>query len=313
MKYKKIISIMLAASVISLAAGCSNYRTVTHDDFMETCDQLGAQEVEIENYDFTAEDFEDGLLISFDEDDIEEYGYYFRMVLSMSKIGLGIDVDDIENISIYGRVDPGVSYWKGFFSDDFDFEEVDFSDYESDGVVALQITLSEEYEVDDLMDGIDDLFAQIGIDTDDLSKKEWNYNNDNGYLRLHVDISELTEAFLESDAFEIIQELDEDRDYEEMIEGRTGDIGIEFEVSPNNVFVLLGVNVNHEPDRLNELCDSLRLSNPLNLPSNGDAVESVINSVDRYAGIFDRTMNSYLDRAREAAEEFEEEQMLNGF
>ncbi len=313
MKYKKIISIMLAASVISLAAGCSNYRTVTHDDFMETCDQLGAQEVEIENYDFTAEDFEDGLLISFDEDDIEEYGYYFRMVLSMSKIGLGIDVDDIENISIYGRVDPGVSYWEGFFSDDFDFEEVDFSDYESDGVVALQITLSEEYEVDDLMDGIDDLFAQIGIDTDDLSKKEWNYNNDNGYLRLHVDISELTEAFLESDAFEIIQELDEDRDYGEMIEGRTGDIGIDFEVSPNNVFVLLGVNVNHEPDRLNELCDSLRLSNPLNLPSNGDAVESVIYSVDRYAGVFDRTMNSYLDRAREAAEELEQSQDAYGF
>ena len=313
MKYKKIISIVLAASVISLAAGCSNYRTVTHDDFMETCDQLGAQEVEIENYDFTAEDFEDGLLITFDEDDIEEYGYYFRMVLSMSKLGLGIDVDDIENISIYGRVDPGVSYWEGFFSDDFDFEEVDFSDYESDGVVALQITLSEEYEVDDLMDGIDDLFAQIGIDTDDLSKKEWNYNNNNGYLRLHVDISELTEAFLESDAFEIIQELDEDRDYEEIIEGRTGDIGIEFEVSPNNVFVLLGVNVNHEPDRLNELCDSLRLSNPLNLPSNGDAVESVINSVDRYAGIFDRTMNSYLDRAREAAEELEQSQDAYGF
>ena len=313
MKYKKIISIVLAASIISLSAGCSNYRTVTHDDFMETCDQLGAQEVEIENYDFTAEDFEDGLLITFDEDDIEEYGYYFRMVLSMSKIGLGIDVDDIENISIYGRVDPGVSYWEGFFSDDFDFEEVDFSDYESDGVVALQITLSEEYEVDDLMDGIDDLFAQIGIDTDDLSKKEWNYNNNNGYLRLHVDISELTEAFLESDAFEIIQELDEDRDYEEIIEGRTGDIGIEFEVSPNNVFVLLGVNVNHEPDRLNELCDSLRLSNPLNLPSNGDAVESVINSVDRYAGIFDRTMNSYLDRAREAAEELEQSQDAYGF
>ena len=313
MKYKKIISIVLAASIISLSAGCSNYRTVTHDDFMETCDQLGAQEVEIENYDFTAEDFEDGLLITFDEDDIEEYGYYFRMVLSMSKIGLGIDVDDIENISIYGRVDPGVSYWEGFFSDDFDFEEVDFSDYEVDGVVALQITLSEEYEVDDLMDGIDDLFAQIGIDTDDLSKKEWNYNNNNGYLRLHVDISELTEAFLESDAFEIIQELDEDRDYEEMIEGRTGDIGIEFEVSPNNVFVLLGVNVNHEPDRLNELCDSLRLSNPLNLPSNGDAVESVINSVDRYAGIFDRTMNSYLDRAREAAEELEQSQDAYGF
>lgn len=313
MKFKKIISIMLAASVIALAAGCSNYRTVTHDDFMETCDQLGAQEVEIENYDFTAEDFEDGLLITFDEDDIEEYGYYFRMVLSMSKLGLGIDVDDIENISIYGRVDPGVSYWEGFFSDDFDFEEVDFSDYESDGVVALQITLSEEYEVDELMDGIDDLFAQIGIDTDDLSKKEWNYNNNNGYLRLHVDISELTEAFLESDAFEIIQELDEDRDYEEIIEGRTGDIGIEFEVSPNNVFVLLGVNVNHEPDRLNELCDSLRLSNPLNLPSNGDAVESVINSVDRYAGIFDRTMNSYLDRAREAAEELEQAQDAYGF
>ena len=308
MKSRKLISIILAVSVMAAASGCSGYKTVTCDDFIDGCEQLGAEQIDMDDLrNLEADDFEDGFYLSVDFDEIEEEaGEYALAIVKAGKLDLGIDFDDIEDFSVYVRMDPGADYWEELL--DHGPESVDADDYELDFVIAMQISLSEEYEVDEIMDGIDDLFGQIDIDMDDLSKKEWNYNANNGYLKIHVDIADLSEAFMESYAFELIQENNNDVDYEELMENRTGDIGLAFYVSPDNIFVVLGINSNQDPNRLTELCDVLHIGNPVDLPSNSEVVDSTVNYFDRYARLLFGSLNSYLERAREASEAIQETQ-----
>ena len=49
MKLKRVVALMLAASMLAAVAGCSKVKKITHDDFVNACDKMGAEEVDYDD------------------------------------------------------------------------------------------------------------------------------------------------------------------------------------------------------------------------------------------------------------------------
>ncbi|MBR1797079.1 MAG: hypothetical protein IJ757_03575 [Clostridiales bacterium] len=301
---RKIVAGILVTSFMLSVAGCSGIKEVTSDDFIDACEKLGADEVDPEDFDdLEPDDYEDGVYVILDQDFIEENVQdYVLMSIKVSKLDLDIDIDDVEQATFYLRVDPGVSD----FMDVFDsYDDFDFDDIEADSVIAAQITLSEEYEVPEIMDGIEDLVRRANIDVDDLNSSEWKYNNQGGYLKLHIDIADFVQAFLESDFYDTLDDLGTADDIEDMIEDLEGDLSVAFYVSPTNVFVVVGLGLNTDSERITEFCSELNVDNPLNRPSSEVAIDAIIETLDDYSDIYASSFGRYIDLANGGSNDYD--------
>ena len=49
MKLKRVVALMLAASMLAAVAGCSKVKKVTGADFVAACEKIGSEEVDYED------------------------------------------------------------------------------------------------------------------------------------------------------------------------------------------------------------------------------------------------------------------------
>ena len=293
MKIRKIAACLLTLSMLASLTGCSKVKRVTSDDFVGSCEELGAEEFEpneLEEMDLS--DALDGVYVVFDRDYLEdEIPDEVKSVLVMSGLDLDIDFDDLEQVEMYLRLSVNDA------TDPDDIPE--FEDAKIDAVAACHIALSEVYEVEDIMDGIEDLLGKVEIDTDDFQKSEYWFNDKGGYLRLRVNLTDFVEALTDSDIYDYIED---DDSVSEIIDDLEGDICLEILVTGDNILVVASVDVRHEPDGLNGLCDQLRIDNPYELESSEVVISGIIRTLERYSDLTSG-LRRYIERAGEAADE----------
>ena len=283
MKMKKAVAAVLALSLAAGAAGCSKVRSVSGEDIVNVCDDMDFEEFDPDdNNDFDEDSLEDGFYFVMDQDYIEEnLQGYASAAIRMSGLDLGIDFENIEEATVFGRV---------VIDGEDDVEDPeDLEDVEADALVGVQITL-EEYDddtFDDIADGIDDLLRKIGVDIDDLSSSEFKQNKDSLYLKINVGVAEFMEAFLDSEMWEAItdnaDEDDEVEEVEEAFRALTGSVGVEIFVADGNILIVAAGSLNCEPEIADEFCSAIHVDNPGRLPNCQVVIDGIIEEIDDYA------------------------------
>ena len=284
MKLKRVVALMLAASMLAAVAGCSKVKKVTGADFVAACEKIGAEEVDYEDMNEVEEsDLEDGIYCVLDSDDIADLYEDYESSSSSSSMGMYslsapdvesiVDADDLEEMTVFSKIDQNIDD----ISDPDEIEDLDVN-----GVVGIQMTLTDSDMVEDFMDGIADSLDEYGIDVEDLSSDEYYVGKNEAYLRISVSAEDLVAAFLDSDTYGYLEMMD--LDIEDSLESLTGDLAVATYINGENVVVLIGVGVNNTTEYLDEFCGDLGLSSPSKLPSNPEIAESICNTIDDTLG-----------------------------
>lgn len=284
MKLKRVVALMLAASMLAAVAGCSKVKKVTGADFVAACEKMGAEEVDYEDMNEVEEsDLEDGVYSVLDSDDIEDLYEDYESSSSSSSMSMYsisapdvesiVDADDLEEMTIFAKMDQN-------FDDISDPDEIENLDV--NGVVGIQMTLTDSDMVEDFMDGIADSLDEYGIDVEDLSSDEYYVGKNEAYLRISVSAEDLVAAFLESDTYGYLEMMD--LDIEDALESLTGDLAVATYINGENVVVLIGMGINNTTEYLDEFCGDLGLSSPSKLPSNPEIAESICDTIDDTLG-----------------------------
>ena len=284
MKLKRVVALMLAASMLAAVAGCSKVKKVTGADFVAACEKIGAEEVDYEDMNEVEEsDLEDGIYCVLDSDDIADLYEDYESSSSSSSMGMYslsapdvesiVDADDLEEMTVFAKMDQNIDD----ISDPDDIEDLDVN-----GVVGIQMTLTDSDMVEDFMDGIADSLDEYGIDVEDLSSDEYYVGKNEAYLRISVSAEDLVAAFLDSDTYGYLEMMD--LDIEDALGSLTGDLAVATYINGENVVVLIGVGVNNTTEYLDEFCGDLGLSSPSKLPSNPEIAESICNTIDDTLG-----------------------------
>ena len=192
MKKIKVMACLVAVAIISvLFAGCSKTTTITSEKFVKVCEKLKFEEFELEDDGPELDDVEDGIYAYADEDFIEDDPdevEYFLRELGLSEV---IDSDDVKSLAFSAKC-IGIE----------DIEDIedpeDLADIKLDGAVALQISLDDNY-AEDFMEYVEDLLDTIGIDSKDLTNKEFYSSKNEGYFRFHINIEKLAKILLDND------------------------------------------------------------------------------------------------------------------
>ena len=278
MKKIKVMACLVAVAIISvLFAGCGKTTTITSEKFVKVCEKLKFEEFELEGDGPELDDVEDGIYAYADEDFIEddpdEVEYFLR------KFGLSevIDSDDVKSLAFSAKC-IGIE----------DIEDIedpeDLADIELDGAVALQISLDDNY-AEDFMEYVEDLLDTIGIDSKDLTNKEFYSSKNEGYFRFHINIEKLAKILLDNDdVMDLIDSVYDEDDFEDLCEQLKGDVAISVEINGSNIFVVAGGALNTKPTVLNSFVSSYGASsNPLKVPMDEDLVSDAIEEiVDEY-------------------------------
>ena len=293
MKMKKMVAMILAVSVMGSVAGCSSVKSASADDFIDSCDSLGFDEVDVDDWSGLDDDaLADGIYCVMDRDYIEdEITDEVWSFLKLYDCDLNLDRDDIEQIALMVQFDESV------------FDDVvhpsDIEDIETSFIGGVQITLS-DYDADTyegIMDAADDILDKIHVDVDDLSSSEYRLTKNGGFILLNVNIEDFVDAFVESDIFELLEDHAEDdddvEDFLEILDELTGCLSFGLYARDENVVVVLSLSLNQAPEQLNDLCSDLKLTDPSRLPSNQDAIDGIIDALDDSLGL-------YLNRAASA-------------
>lgn len=283
MKLKRVVALMLAASMLAAVAGCSKVKKVTGADFVAACEKIGAGEVDYEGMNEVEEsDLEDGVYCVLDSDDIEDLYEDYESSSSSSSMGMSVsvpdvesivDADDLEEMTVFAKMDQNMDD----ISDPDDIENLDVN-----GVVGIQMTLTDSDMVEDFMDGIADSLDEYGIDVEDLSSDEYYVGKNEAYLRISVSAEDLVAAFLESDTYGYLEMMD--LDIEDALGSLTGDLAVATYINGENVVVLIGMGINNTTEYLDEFCGDLGLSSPSKLPSNPEIAESICDTIDDTLG-----------------------------
>ena len=292
MKFKKIVSVVLAMSMMAAFAGCSKVKSISGEDFVKACENMGAEEVDPEDSnDVDEDDYENGVYMILDQDYIEEHmsdadtsaGMYGIDTPDFSAV---INTDDIEEMTVFVKADQNIDHINS--ADDIE-------DLEMDAVAAVQITLSEDDLAEDIMANLaDSIDEYLGIDVEDLSSNEYYTGKNQGYLKVHVDAEDIVAAFLDSDIYDLISAFSEDSDeIEEQLESMTGGVSTAFYINGENIVILIGVNVTEDNALLSDFCSELGVADPSKLPSNPEVAEGIINYVDDTFGSLISTYSSY--------------------
>ena len=281
MKFKKIVSALLAVSMVAAFAGCSKVKAISEEDFINACENLGAEEIDSEDVNGISDsDREDGVYMIFDSDYIEEnlnsntasasLGVYGMSAPSVDQI---VDPDDIEEMVVYLRMTEN--------TDDISGTD-DIADLEADIAIGMHITLSDADQVEDIMEGLADVLDDTcNIDVKDLSSDEYYLNNNQAYMKVHVDAQDIVAAFLESDIYDLLSSFNSDMDdLEDALGDLNGGLDAAFYINGENIVIVFGVNINEDPEFLNDLCSELGIADPSKLSSNEAVAQGIIDYID---------------------------------
>lgn len=281
MKMKKIMAAVLAVSVMASVAGCSKVKKITHDDFVNACDKMGAEEVDYDDSnDVEDSDLEDGVYCVMDSDDIEDVYSQYDSSSSAGMYGMSapdfdsvIEAEDMQDMTVFAKMDQNI--------DDISDAE-DLSGLEVNAVIGVHITLTEADMAEEIMGNLADLMDDLDVEVDDLSSDEYYTGKNEGYLKFDIDAEDLIAAFLESETCGYLEMMD--TDVEEYVEGLEGCVGVAVYISGENMVIVMGAGVNNAPDYLDEFCGDLGIASPSKLESNAMIAQAICDYVDDTLG-----------------------------
>ncbi|MBO4425780.1 MAG: hypothetical protein J5776_02120 [Clostridiales bacterium] len=281
MKRTKFIScLVVSAMVLGLAAGCSKAKKVTTDSVEKACEALDYEEYDIDDFkdgELEPSDIDDGVYFVFDADDIEDMEEENESVVSSLGLDDVLESDDIESAAIFMKGN-GIED----FADDVDgltdIEGVE--DCEFDLVIGLQATLTDDDMVDDIMDYVEDMLDDYDLDVDDLSGKEYYRSKTEGYLQFNIDLEDFAKIALDNDDFtDLMEQTGSEDDIEDLLESITGNVCVSYQISGNNLIIVVGFSINSKPESLSDMCGKTGLSDPSKLKTNEVFAESIIESL----------------------------------
>ena len=285
MKRIKIIScIVTAAMVLGLAAGCSKTKKVTTESVEKACEALDYEEYDVDDLQdakLEGGDVDDGFYVIIDEDAIEDMADENES--SLSSIGLDevIEADDVESAALFMK-----STGLEDFQDDVDgLQDIEnLGDAEFDLIIGMQATLKDDDKVEDIMDYLEDMLDEYDLDVDDLTAQEYYRSKTEGYLKFNIDIQELWAIAQENDdLMDLLEEADMEDQIEDLFDSVSGNICVSYQISGNNLIVVVGAAFNSKGDSLNDMCSKLGIDNPSKLKTNEAFAESIIDSLMSYA------------------------------
>lgn len=285
MKRIKIIScIVTAAMVLGLAAGCSKTKKVTTESVEKACEALDYEEYDVDDLQdakLEGGDVDDGFYVIIDEDAIEDMADENES--SLSSIGLDevLEADDIESAALFMK-----STGLEDFQDDVDgLQDIEnLGDAEFDLIIGMQATLKDDDKVEDIMDYLEDMLDEYDLDVDDLTAQEYYRSKTEGYLKFNIDIQDLWEIAQENDdLMDLLEEADMEDQFEDLFDSISGNICVSYQISGNNLIVVIGAAFNSKGDSLNDMCSKLGIDNPSKLKTNEAFAEGIIDSLMSYA------------------------------
>jgi len=281
MKRIKIIScIVTAAMILGLAAGCSKTKKVTTESVEKACEALDYEEYDVgdlEDGQLEPGDIDDGIYVVIDGDDIEDLAD--ENEASVSSIGLDevLESDDIESAALFIKGD-GLED----FADDVDgLQDIEnLADAEFELIIGMQATLKDDDKVEDIMDYLEDMLDEYDLDVDDLTAQEYYRSKTEGYLKFNIDIQELWAIAQENDdLMDLLEEADMEDQIEDLFDSVSGNICVSYQISGNNLIVVVGAAFNSKGDSLNDMCSKLGIDNPSKLKTNEVFAEGIIDSL----------------------------------
>lgn len=285
MKRIKIIScIITAAMVLGLAAGCSKTKKVTTENVEKACEALDYEEYDVDDLQdakLEGGDVDDGFYVIIDEDAIEDMADENES--SLSSIGLDevLEADDVESAALFMK-----STGLEDFQDDVDgLQDIEnLGDAEFDLIIGMQATLKDDDKVEDIMDYLEDMLDEYDLDVDDLTAQEYYRSKTEGYLKFNIDIQDLWEIAQENDdLMDLLEEADMEDQFEDLFDSISGNICVSYQISGNNLIVVIGAAFNSKGDSLNDMCSKLGIDNPSKLKTNEAFAEGIIDSLMSYA------------------------------
>ena len=281
MKRIKIIScIVTAAMILGLAAGCSKTKKVTTESVEKACEALDYEEYDVDDLQdakLEGGDVDDGFYVIIDEDAIEDMADENES--SLSSIGLDevIEADDVESAALFMK-----STGLEDFQDDVDgLQDIEnLGDAEFDLIIGMQATLKDDDKVEDIMDYLEDMLDEYDLDVDDLTAQEYYRSKTEGYLKFNIDIQELWAIAQENDdLMDLLEEADMEDQIEDLFDSVSGNICVSYQISGNNLIVVVGAAFNSKGDSLNDMCSKLGIDNPSKLKTNEVFAEGIIDSL----------------------------------
>jgi frataxin-like iron-binding protein CyaY len=281
MKRIKIIScIVTAAMVLGLAAGCSKTKKVTTENVEKACEALDYEEYDVDDLEdgqLEPGDIDDGIYVVIDGDDIEDLAD--ENEASVSSIGLDevLEADDVESAALFIKGD-GLED----FADDVDgLQDIEnLADAEFELIIGMQATLKDDDKVEDIMDYLEDMLDEYDLDVDDLTAQEYYRSKTEGYLKFNIDIQELWAIAQENDdLMDLLEEADMEDQIEDLFDSVSGNICVSYQISGNNLIVVIGAAFNSKGDSLNDMCSKLGIDNPSKLKTNEVFAEGIIDSL----------------------------------
>ena len=281
MKRIKIIScIVTAAMILGLAAGCSKTKKVTTESVEKACEALDYEEYDVDDLQdakLEGGDVDDGFYVIIDEDAIEDMADENES--SLSSIGLDevIEADDVESAALFMK-----STGLEDFQDDVDgLQDIEnLGDAEFDLIIGMQATLKDDDKVEDIMDYLEDMLDEYDLDVDDLTAQEYYRSKTEGYLKFNIDIQDLWEIAQENDdLMDLLEEADMEDQFEDLFDSISGNICVSYQISGNNLIVVIGAAFNSKGDSLNDMCSKLGIDNPSKLKTNEAFAEGIIDSL----------------------------------
>ena len=275
-----ISCIVTAAMVLGLAAGCSKTKKVTTESVEKACEALDYEEYDVDDLEdgqLEPGDIDDGIYVVIDGDDIEDLAD--ENEASVSSIGLDevLEADDVESAALFIKGD-GLED----FADDVDgLQDIEnLADAEFELIIGMQATLKDDDKVEDIMDYLEDMLDEYDLDVDDLTAQEYYRSKTEGYLKFNIDIQDLWEIAQENDdLMDLLEEADMEDQIEDLFDSVSGNICVSYQISGNNLIVVIGAAFNSKGDSLNDMCSKLGIDNPSKLKTNEAFAEGIIDSL----------------------------------
>ena len=290
-KIKAIACALSAVMLVGIFAGCSKTTKITTEKFAKACERLKLEQFDIDDDAPDRDDLEDGFYVVADEDAVEDGDVDVEGMLRDLGLSEIIDADDIKSYAIAAKC-TGLED----LEDMDDFEEL--ADIQVDGAMAFQISLDDDGYAEDFMDYVDDMLDMAGINTKNLTNKEFYVGKNDGYFRFHVNVADLAKIILENDdIMDFVDMYADADDVEEVLTALKGDVAVSVEINGSNIFVLVGGALNQKAATLGSFKSAFgAANNPTSVPMNKEVVENAVeDAFDNYGRLLTSTSSAYVD------------------
>ena len=271
MKTRKVIALILSASLLTgVFAGCKQKTaTITTEEFVKVCDKtLGFEELDVdEMYSENPNILEDGFYVTFDED-IKDNSAKVVIPLGLYVLEDLYIPDEIVSVAVAGKFCS--------LNDPIQGPE----DLKCDCAYAIQITLKDDIKANDYMERVEALLDEYGVDASELSAEEYYSSSKEGYLKLHLDLSDVIDCVLDDDEFEnAINGNPAAGEVVDDLRAISGDAYASLEINGANILIVAGICVNNEAKCFNEFADAFGVeNNPADLPANSDLADALVDT-----------------------------------